>query len=374
MAENTCEKAVASKPCWGAVRWADLTVSDASNSWIYNQSDTKNESKSIGLTSLLQKNIKLNDSSNEFICKEPAASEGGAIKVPNRGFLTTNCLTTLSYDKSKEPNLSQDQNKVSSESYDRIKKNQGIESEEIKFGDEKFKSGLIDTNRSDQSIKGLIQSASLNTPKIFGDLPPNTSKCHSNNKKRTKDDTENSEDSENININSEIQVNQVTIFKKIKHSKTSAFTSDHLKIKKSENNQNMMQERNSQKKISSNQHSTPRRTKNISNKSPLVGTPKTPQFNGNSRSESSVDHASSSNVDWNKRISSRLFQIAIGKGTRAYQNFLKLKPKKENRDPNDPQTPNAHVRCPQKHFTDQLNQWRKSLHQYDDPDSCALEL
>lgn len=374
MAENnTREKVAASKPCWGAVRWADISISDASNSWIYTQGDTKNESKSAGLTSLLQKNIKLGDSYNEFHGGEAAVSEGSTLKVSNRGFLTVNCRTTNNKDKCEEPNSTQSSGIVNSESYERLEKSQETENEEIRFGEGMCQGSICDSGQINQEIKSLIQNASLNAPNIFGDIPRQINKDSTNNKKRIIDHTENPEDIENVNINNEVRDNRATIFKKIKHSKLNACATEILKSNR-EINQITTQERTTQKKVPSSQLSTPRRTKNNQSKSPSIGTPKTPPFSNSSRNDSSTEHNTSSNVDWNKRISSRLFQIAIGKGTKAYQNFLKLKPKKEDREPSDPQTPNAHIRCPQKQFTDQLNQWRKSLHKYDDPDSNALGL
>ncbi|KAH8584477.1 histone mRNA hairpin-binding [Cryptosporidium sp. chipmunk genotype I] len=372
MTENsTREKAVVSKPGWGAVRWADLSISDASNSWIYAQSDTKNESKSIGLTSLLQKNIKLNDSINEYQSGK-TIKEASTVKVPNRGFLTINSSETNNQVKLEKSNLSQYLSKVSSEDYEGIEEGHNIENQEFRFGEGTFTGNLTDSSKTDHAIKCLIQDANLNTPKLFGSLPQILNKHSNINKKRIKDHTENSGDSENVNLNSELQIDQDTIYKKIKHSNTNTCTIENFKIGK-ETNQNTVHEKSTQKK-SNNQLSTPRRIKSNTSKSPILGTPKTPQIGSGRNNDPSVDGPASSNIDWNKRISSRLFQIAIGKGTRAYQNFLKLKPRKEDRETNDPQTPNAHIRCPQKQFTDQLNHWRKSLHQYDDFDSNILEL
>ncbi|KAK9171978.1 Histone RNA hairpin-binding protein [Cryptosporidium meleagridis] len=373
MTENsTREKTVVSKPGWGAVRWADLSISDASNSWIYTQSDTKNESKSIGLTSLLQKNIKLNDNSSEYQCRQTI--KGNKEKMSNRGFLTINDAETNIERKLETSNIPQCLGKVSNENYEAIKKDRNVESQEFRFGEGTFTGGITDISKSDQAIKCLIQDANLNMPKVFGDLPQILNNASNINKKRSKDHAENSENNENINFNSELQNDQDKIYKKIKHSKTSTSATEGSKLTK-ETNQNSVYERCTQKKLSTNQLSTPRRISNSTSKSPKRGTPKTPQISSSGRNNDlSIDGTASSNIDWNKRISSRLFQIAIGKGTRAYQNFLKLKPRKEDREPNDPQTPNAHARCPQKQFTDQLNQWRKSLHQYDDFDSNILEL
>ncbi|OII73049.1 histone mRNA hairpin-binding protein [Cryptosporidium ubiquitum] len=374
MTENsTREKSVVSKHGWGAVRWADLSISDASNSWIQTQSDTKNESKSIGLTSLLQKNIKLNDSISEYQGKKTIKES--TIKVKNRGFLTINSTETNNEIGFEKSDFSSSLGRVGSKNYEEIEKDQNIESQEFRFGEGTYPGSLTDISQTDQTIKCLIQDANLNSPKVFGSLPQILTKdSYNNNKKRIKDYNEKPEDSENINFNSETQIDQLTIYKKVKHSKTNTCTTENPKLSR-ETNQNAINERNTQKKMLSNQLSTPKRQKNILVKSPIVSTPKTPQFNSSHRNNDfSVDISASSNIDWNKRISSRLFQIAIGKGTRAYQNFLRLKPRKEDREPNDPQTPNAHIRCPQKQFTDQLNQWRKSLHQYDDLDSSILEL
>lgn len=373
MTENyTREKAVVSKPSWGAVRWADLSISDASNSWIHTQNDTKNESKSIGLTSLLQKNIKLNDSINEY--QSGKTIKENTTKVKNRGFLTINSTEADCENEVKKSSFSKSLDGVSSENYKENEKNQNIESQEFKFGEGTYTGSLNDISQTDQAIKCFIQNANLNSPKVFGSLPQVLSKDSNNKKKRIKDYNEKSEDIENNNFNSEVQIDQTTMYKKIKHSKMNTCTTETTKIN-GETNQNFIHERNVQKKLPVNQLSTPKRQKKILNKSPIMGTPKTPQLSSSNRNNDlSIDSAASSNIDWNKRISSRLFQIAIGKGTRAYQNFLRLKPRKEDREPNDPQTPNAHIRCPQKQFTDQLNQWRKSLHQYDDLDSSILEL
>ncbi|KAL8275505.1 hypothetical protein Esti_000456 [Eimeria stiedai] len=68
--------------------------------------------------------------------------------------------------------------------------------------------------------------------------------------------------------------------------------------------------------------------------------------------------------EWRRRESARLKDIAIGKATAGYRNFLK-QVGTERRSDGDPMTPDAKLRCSKAQFQRAYQKWRKQLHQYD---------
>lgn len=68
--------------------------------------------------------------------------------------------------------------------------------------------------------------------------------------------------------------------------------------------------------------------------------------------------------EWHRRECARLKDIAIGKATAGYRNFLK-QVGTERRSDGDPMTPDAKLRCSKAQFQRAYQKWRKQLHQYD---------
>lgn len=68
--------------------------------------------------------------------------------------------------------------------------------------------------------------------------------------------------------------------------------------------------------------------------------------------------------DTSTRVYSRLKDIAIGKATKGYQNYIRMVPRDE-RGPDDPQTPNSKNISASK-FRAIYRTWRTLLHKYDD--------
>lgn len=68
--------------------------------------------------------------------------------------------------------------------------------------------------------------------------------------------------------------------------------------------------------------------------------------------------------EWHRRECARLKDIAIGKATAGYRNFLK-QVGTEHRSDGDPVTPDAKLRCSKAQFQRAYQKWRKQLHQYD---------
>ncbi|KAH8739462.1 replication-associated histone mRNA stem loop-bindingprotein [Cryptosporidium ryanae] len=362
MVENNKVNSIVSKSIWGAVRWADLSISDASNSWLCTQSDAKNESKSLGLASLLQKSAKLNDSLSESL--DIKGNKNGECKNNEdrgmlRGFLKRNKTfknETVQQEKLKIITSNYDED--IKESCEEVESIQELGSLEFKFGgDASFTNSFQE--RTSQ-INSLVQGPSLISPKIIDDTTENISINHK--KKRNKDYSEelcaNNEDPKNLYL-----LGNENKYKKVKHSRVNDTNETKRSIIAVKNKTKVQTENSSFENFSVNQQITSEKSSTkISSK--ISSSPQ----NSSIRKGCGTFQENNSGVDWNKRISSRLFQIAIGKGTKAYQNYLKIKPRKEDRDKNDPQTPNAHMRCPQKQFVSKLNHWRKSLHKYDDLD------
>ncbi|KAK2195275.1 bifunctional Histone RNA hairpin-binding protein [Babesia duncani] len=87
------------------------------------------------------------------------------------------------------------------------------------------------------------------------------------------------------------------------------------------------------------------------------------RFNSNRfNNEKRGAHAPSK--DHSARVYSRLKDIAIGKATRGYQNYIKKVPIEE-RGPDDPQTPNCKENISASLFAAVYSKWRKQLHMYD---------
>lgn len=68
--------------------------------------------------------------------------------------------------------------------------------------------------------------------------------------------------------------------------------------------------------------------------------------------------------EWHRRECARMKDIAIGKATAGYRNFLK-QVGTERRSEGDPMTPDAKLRCSKAQFQRAYQKWRKQLHQYD---------
>ncbi|KEG01891.1 RNA-binding protein, putative [Plasmodium vinckei vinckei] len=66
----------------------------------------------------------------------------------------------------------------------------------------------------------------------------------------------------------------------------------------------------------------------------------------------------------NNRVNSRLKEIAVGKSTKEYKNYVKLV-KYEDRMDDDPATPNAYENITNAKFQAKYNLWRKKLHKFD---------
>ncbi|KAK6588100.1 putative histone mRNA hairpin-binding [Cryptosporidium xiaoi] len=361
MVENNKGNSIVSKSIWGAVRWADLSISDASNSWLCTQSDAKNESKSLGLTSLLQRSTKLNDSLSEPL--DIKGNKNGECRDTEskgmlRGFLRRNSVVKRETKQEVKLKITTNNNDTDvRESCEEVESVQELGSLGFKFGGEP--SIIVGSpQEGTNSTNGLIQGPNLTSPKII-DVPTENIPIN-HNKKRNKDYLE------DFCIHNENNKNTYRIgcennYKKVKHSKVNEVHETKRLSIPTKDKVKAQAEASNFKRVVSSQQNTPKKTATKTSKiSDSIQDVKI--------EKDGVPTENDSNVDWNKRISSRLFQIAIGKGTKAYQNYLKIKPRKEDRDQNDPQTPNAHMRCPQKQFVSRLNHWRKALHKYDDLD------
>lgn len=68
--------------------------------------------------------------------------------------------------------------------------------------------------------------------------------------------------------------------------------------------------------------------------------------------------------EWARRASARMKDIAVGKATEGYRNFIRIIPK-DNRRAGDPATPDPKQRCSKAKFQRELLDWRRQLHRYD---------
>lgn len=80
--------------------------------------------------------------------------------------------------------------------------------------------------------------------------------------------------------------------------------------------------------------------------------------------------SSKSNVVSDRRAAARKRQIEIGKGRPEYARYLFFVPK-DRRTPTRPRTPDPAARVSKRQFDRQLSEWRRLLHEYDDPDAPA---
>jgi len=71
-----------------------------------------------------------------------------------------------------------------------------------------------------------------------------------------------------------------------------------------------------------------------------------------------------------RRAAARQRQIDIGKGRPEYVRYLTFVPK-DRRTPTRPRTPDPGARVSKRQFDRQLSEWRRLLHEYDDPDAPA---
>ncbi|OII76096.1 hypothetical protein cand_006850 [Cryptosporidium andersoni] len=411
----------------GSVRWADLSLSDTSNSWLPSQTEVRNDSKSCGLTSLLYKSTILGDST----ANHPKYTEGqpGTLKATSFSGIAPKLLTSKVINKTMTSSSTTEEfSKIPKDLLEVCEVHEENNSLSLHFGD-------INNDQSNNcdtfDPRSLIQTANLQTPKILGTIKSSLSNISekiniSQTIPNTNNDNQNDTNKDGIcNFNNIIDdldlelsdpnnTNELSsnLDSKLRQNNKRGISKDNVASPIIGSHEILKRQRYSSNKICNSGtdngtlnliytermsspssvtsfrgsrsargiNSTPRRcsiSSNISsNKSPI--TPKDQQYKRNftyshsqhsTENSNNVTQSNTATVDWNKRISSRLFQIAVGKGTRAYQNYLKLKPNKDSRDPQDPQTPNAHSRCPQKQFTEQLNIWRKSLHQYDDTEN-----
>ncbi|KAL7069166.1 hypothetical protein ACR3K2_04230 [Cryptosporidium serpentis] len=431
MDENENQQNIISNSNWkcirGSVRWADLSLSDTSNSWLPSQTEVRSDSKSCGLTSLLHKSTILGDSTSNY----PKYTEGqpGTLKATSFSGIAPKLLTSKVINKTVTSSLTTEKfSKILKDPLEVCEVHEENNSLSLHFGDINNDQG----NNCDKfDPRSLIQTANLQTPKILGAIKSSLSNIFekiniSQTTLNTNNDNQNDTNKDTMcNFNNIINNLDLKLFDsnntnklssnldpKLKQSNKRGISKDNIASPIIGSHDILKRQRYSDNKICNSStdngilsplctermgspssvasfrgsrsvmgtNSTPRRcsiSSNISsNKSPI--TPKDQRYKRNftySQSQYSTENSNNviqsntATIDWNKRISSRLFQIAVGKGTRAYQNYLKLKPNKDNRSPQDPQTPNAHSRCPQKQFTEQLNIWRKSLHQYDDTEN-----
>jgi hypothetical protein len=70
-----------------------------------------------------------------------------------------------------------------------------------------------------------------------------------------------------------------------------------------------------------------------------------------------------SQEEWERRFCQREKQVMVGKGTRGYQEYIKMIPK-EQRTARDPSTPRVAEQCSKRAFDGRLKQWRILLHAF----------
>lgn len=84
----------------------------------------------------------------------------------------------------------------------------------------------------------------------------------------------------------------------------------------------------------------------------------------------STDGAKDEEEEWARRESARMKDIAIGKATEGYRNFIRTVPRDQRKE-DDPATPNPKQRCTKAEFQREYLAWRKQLHRYDTCPSMA---
>ncbi|PHJ23322.1 histone hairpin-binding protein [Cystoisospora suis] len=75
--------------------------------------------------------------------------------------------------------------------------------------------------------------------------------------------------------------------------------------------------------------------------------------------------------EWARRESARMKDIAIGKATEGYRNFIRTVPRDQRKE-DDPSTPNPKQRCTKAEFQREYLAWRKQLHRYDTSPSVGV--
>jgi hypothetical protein len=73
--------------------------------------------------------------------------------------------------------------------------------------------------------------------------------------------------------------------------------------------------------------------------------------------------ADASQEEWERRFCQREKQVMVGKGTRGYQEYVKMIPK-DQRTARDPATPRVAEQCSKRAFDGRLKQWRILLHAF----------
>lgn len=58
-------------------------------------------------------------------------------------------------------------------------------------------------------------------------------------------------------------------------------------------------------------------------------------------------------------------QLALGKATAEYAEYLRVKPLRSDRSDDDPRTPKTSHKCSKRSWTGQIRKWRRELHRYD---------
>ncbi|CAE8630408.1 unnamed protein product, partial [Polarella glacialis] len=71
-----------------------------------------------------------------------------------------------------------------------------------------------------------------------------------------------------------------------------------------------------------------------------------------------------------RRAAARQRQVDIGKARPEYVRYLQCIPK-DQRTPTRPRTPDPRACVSKRQFDRQLSEWRRQLHEYDDPDAPA---
>jgi len=84
--------------------------------------------------------------------------------------------------------------------------------------------------------------------------------------------------------------------------------------------------------------------------------------------EDADENSSSSKSVTARRAAARQRQVDIGKARIEYVRYIAFVPK-EHRTPTRPRTPDISARVSKRQFDRQLSEWRRLLHEYDDPDA-----
>lgn len=101
---------------------------------------------------------------------------------------------------------------------------------------------------------------------------------------------------------------------------------------------------------------------NSSTESPLVAR----VMASEAQSDSEEKQASDRYEVTDRRAAARQRQLMIGKARPEYLRYVQCVPK-DGRTPSCPQTPDPHAEVSKRQFDRQLSEWRRLLHEYDDP-------